>query len=102
LYGWPVLRRLSGAPWPTPPRYRLPAAFAFTGRKVGRREYWRGSLMAGSDGVMRVEKFARDGSGLITGLRVADGLIEIPEAHGDVAEGALVDFIPYSAFGIVR
>ena len=34
---------------------------------------------------LAVDKFARDGSGLISGLRAADGLIEIPE---DVARGA--------------
>ena len=48
-----------------------------------------------------VDKFARDGSGLISGLRAADGLIDIPENVPHVVPGDLVAFIPFSEFGIV-
>lgn len=99
MYAFPMLRRLGGASWPIPRRYRLPAAFAFEGRKVGRREFWRGILSDTPQG-LAVDKFARDGSGLISGLRVADGLIDIPENAADIAVGDLVDFIPFSEFGI--
>ena len=44
LYAWPMLRRLGGAEWREPRRYKLPAMFAFPNRKTGRREFWRGSL----------------------------------------------------------
>lgn len=101
LYAFPLLRRMGGAAWFEPVRYTLPAAFAFEGRKPGRREYWRGMLTT-SDGRLAVEKFRRDGSGLISGLRAADGLIEIAEAHGDVHIGDPVAFIPFSAYGLVR
>jgi molybdopterin molybdotransferase len=101
MYVFPMIRALSGAPWPEPRRYRLPAAFAFKGRKIGRREFWRGMLVEGADGQLSVNKFARDGSGLISGLRAADGLIDIPEDHGDVAVGDLVSFIPFTEFGIL-
>ena len=101
MYVWPLLRRLGGAPWPLPRRFMLPAAFAFTGRKPGRREFWRGLLVERA-GALAVDKFRRDGSGLISGLRAADGLIDIPEAAGDVAEGDPVAFIPLTEFGIVR
>ena len=47
-----------------------------------------------------VDKFARDGSGLISGLRAADGLIEIGEDVPAVRPGDRVDFIPFSEFGI--
>jgi molybdopterin molybdotransferase len=100
LYAWPMLRRLGGAPWPEPRRYMLPAAFAFPNRKTGRREFWRGTLITGPTG-MQVEKFARDGSGLISGLRAAGGLIDIPEDVPDVRVGDHVAFIPFSEFGIV-
>jgi molybdopterin molybdotransferase len=100
MYVWPMLRRLGGAPWPEPRRIRLPAAFDFAGRKPGRREFWRGMLVT-RDGGLAVDKFKRDGSGLISGLRAADGLIDIPEDAGDVREGDLVDYIPLSEFGIV-
>jgi molybdopterin molybdotransferase len=101
LYAWPMLRRMGGAAWPEPHRYRLPALFAFPGRKLGRREFWRGILKETPLG-LGVDKFARDGSGLISGLCAADGLIEIPEDTGDVQPGDLVAFIPFSEFGIVR
>lgn len=101
LYAWPLLRRMGGAPWFEPVRYTLTAAFDFTGRKPGRREYWRG-MLAEHDGRLAVDKFRRDGSGLISGLRAADGLIEIAEEHGDVHMGDPVTFIPFSAYGIVR
>jgi molybdopterin molybdotransferase len=100
LYAWPLLRRMGGAAWPQPRRYRLPALFAFPDRKVGRREFWRGSLKETPDG-MGVDKFARDGSGLISGLRAADGLIDIPEDVAQVRVGDPVAFIPFSEFGIL-
>jgi molybdopterin molybdotransferase len=101
LYVWPLLRRMGGADWPEPARYRLPALFAFPGRKVGRREFWRGMLKETPHG-LAVDKFARDGSGLISGLRAADGLIDIPEDAGDIQPGDRLAFIPFSEFGIVR
>ena len=100
LYAWPMLRRMGGAAWPEPRRYRLPALFAFPGRKTGRREYWRGILKETPHG-LGVDKFARDGSGLISGLLAADGLIEIPEDAGDVQPGDRVAFIPFTELGIV-
>lgn len=99
LYVWPLLRRMGGADWPEPRRYQLPALFAFPGRKVGRREFWRGILKETPRG-LAVDKFARDGSGLISGLRAADGLIDIPEDAPDVRPGDHVAFIPFSEFGI--
>jgi molybdopterin molybdotransferase len=100
LYVWPLLRRMGGADWPEPRRYRMPALFAFPGRKAGRRELWRGILKETPQG-LAVDKFPRDGSGLISGLRAAHGLIDIPEDVGDIASGDLVDFIPFAEFGIV-
>jgi molybdopterin molybdotransferase len=101
LYVWPLLRRMGGADWPEPRRYRLPAVFAFPGRKVGRREFWRGILTETPRG-LAVDKFARDGSGLISGLRAADGLIDIPEDVAEIRPGDSVAFIPFSEFGILR
>jgi len=100
MYVLPMLRVLGGSPWREPQRFAIPAAFSFSGRKTGRREFWRGMLVE-REGLMMADKFARDGSGLISGLRAADGLIDIPEDHGDVAEGDLVSFIPFAEFGIV-
>ena len=101
LYVWPLLRRMGGAGWPEPTRYQIPALFAFKGKKPGRREFWRGILKETPRG-LAVDKFARDGSGLISGLRAADGLIDIPEEAEQVQPGDLVAFIPFSQFGIAQ
>lgn len=101
LYAVPMLRLLGGGHWIEPRRYRLPAAFAFPERKLGRREFWRGILREEA-GQLAVAKFDRDGSGLISGLREADGLIEVEEDVAEVRDGDLVSFIPFSEFGILR
>ncbi len=99
MYVAPLLRRLGGAPWREPRRYRLPATFAVPKRKPGRREFWRGVIVETPKG-LAVDKFARDGSGLISGLRAADGLIDMPEHIGAVTPGDFVSFIPFLEFGI--
>lgn len=100
MYAWPMLRRMSGAPWQEPRRYMLPADFDFAGRKTGRREFWRGRAVE-RGGRMMVDKFKRDGSGLISSLRAADGLIEVAEDVTGVKRGDLVAYIPFTEFGIV-
>jgi molybdopterin molybdotransferase len=100
LYVWPLLRRMGGTEWAEPRRYRLPALFAFPDRKTGRREFWRGILKETPHG-LAVDKFARDGSGLISGLRAADGLIDVPEDVTGVQPGDLVAFIPFAEYGLV-
>lgn len=102
LYVRPVLVRLGGGDWPEPARYPLKAAFSVPKKKTGRREFWRGFLTAEKNGELRAGKFERDGSGLITGLREADGLIEVAEDVTQVNEGDIVSFIPFSEFGIRR
>jgi molybdopterin molybdotransferase len=99
MYVHPLLRALGGSAWREPRRFLLPASFNFSGRKTGRREFWRARIIETETG-MAAEKFTRDGSGLISGLRWSDGLIDIPEHNGDIQKGDLVAFIPFSEFGI--
>ena len=100
MYGYPMLRRLAGSAFPEPRRYLLPAAFTFDNRKLGRREFWRARVIETENG-RAVEKYARDGSGLISGLRFADGLVEVGEDVPAIAPGDPVAFIPFSEFGIL-
>lgn len=100
LYIRPALLRLAGAPWHEPARFPLPAGFEINKKKPGRREFWRGKIIAGKDGRPRLEKFARDGSGLISGLCQSGGLVEIGEEVTGVSKGDMLDFIPWSEFGI--
>jgi molybdopterin molybdotransferase len=100
LYVWPSVRRVAGEPWVEPPRLVFPAGFELRSRKQGRREFFRGWL-EGDDGKLIVRKYERDGSGLISSLRAARGLIEIPENQASLCKGDSVNFIPFSAFGIL-
>jgi molybdopterin molybdotransferase len=97
IYVRPVLTRLAGGAWPEPRRYPLPATFAQR-KKSGRREFWRARLI--NKGGLSVAKFQRDGSGLIASLRESDGLVEVGEEVTEVREGDLVDFIPFTEFGV--
>jgi molybdopterin molybdotransferase len=99
LYVRPSLLRLGGSDWVIPIRYPLPATFEIARKKPDRREFLRGILVQTDQG-LAVAKFPRDGSGLITGLREADGLIEIPEHITELPKGGLVDFIPFGSFGL--
>ena len=91
LYARPALLRLAGAAWDEPERYALPAGFSLAS-KPDRREFLRGRVANG-----RLEKYPRDGSGLISSLRESDGLIEVPEDVTRVEEGDRLAFIPFTA-----
>jgi molybdopterin molybdotransferase len=95
IFARPALLHLAGAPWGEPRALLVPAAFAKT-KKAGRREYLRARLTP--EGA--VETFRSEGSGRISGLVWADGLVELPEPAGAVAPGDLVRYLPFSAFGL--
>ncbi len=98
LYVYPLIQSLGGAGWRRARRYTMPAAFSMS-KKPGRREFIRGMLDE-IDGELRARNYERTGSGLITSLREADGLIEIPEATTEITPGDMVAFIPFTEFGI--
>ena len=100
FYIRPSLIRLGGSNWVEPRRYKIPANFTIKNKKPGRREFWRGFLVDGEDGNTRLEKYDRDGSGLISGLRMSEGFIEIDEQTTQINEGDMLDYIPYSQFGL--
>jgi molybdopterin molybdotransferase len=74
----PVILRLGGALDVEPTFYRVSAGFDHD-KKAGRREWLRASLSADQDGALVARKFRRQGSGVISSLVAADGLVEIPE-----------------------
>ncbi len=95
LYARPMFAHLQGANWTPPQRFYLPTGFAIEKKKPDRREFWRGWIEDG-----KLQKFTRDGSGLVSGLTAAAGLIEVPEEATHIAEGELLGFIPFTSFGI--
>ena len=46
----------------------------------------------------QAEVFASEGSGRISGLSWAEGLVELDEAARDIMPGDTVRFIPYGSF----
>jgi molybdopterin molybdotransferase len=99
LYARPMLARLQGAEWREPRRFSLPAGFALAKKKPDRREFWRGWI-EDEAGHPVLRKFARDGSALISGLRQAEGLIEVVEEVTEVKPGDPLSFIPFTEFGL--
>lgn len=91
----PLLLRLAGASAEEPPTIRVAAGFSHK-KKAERREWLRARLARGPDGQLRAEKFPRQGSGLISSLVQSDGLVEIAEDVTHVAEGSMVEFLPFS------
>ena len=95
VFARPAASVMAGAGWVRPLALTVPAAFAKR-KKAGRREYLRARLDA--DG--RAEVFASEGSGRISGLSWADGLVELDDGARDIAPGDPVRFLPYAGFGV--
>ena len=101
LYAWPLLRRMGGGDWREPRRFPTAGSVCLS-QSEGRPPGILARLAKETPTGLAVDKFARDGSGLISGLREADGLIDIPEDVVEVKAGDQVAFIPFSEFGITR
>jgi len=92
IFARPAMHLLAGAGWRGPQGFTLPAAFS-KNKKPGRREYLRARIREG-----QVEVFASEGSGRISGLSWADGLVEIGDGEQQIAPGDPVHYIPFSSF----
>ena len=94
IFARPALSLMAGAGWTKPQGFTVPAAFTKR-KKAGRREYLRARL----DGAGRAEVFASEGSGRISGLSWATGLVELPDAAAEIAPGTPVRYLPFASFG---
>lgn len=92
IFARPAMRLLSGAGWSAPQGFQVPAAFTKR-KKPGRREYLRARIR---DGVAEV--FKSEGSGRVSGLSWAEGLVELPDGAAQIAPGDPVRYIPYYSF----
>ncbi|MEZ7813045.1 MAG: molybdopterin-binding protein [Paracoccaceae bacterium] len=95
VFGRPALSLLAGGAWISPQGFDLPAAFTKT-KKAGRREYLRARVNEAGE----IEVFASEGSGRISGLSWADGLVELPDGAVDITLGDKVRYCPYSSFDL--
>lgn len=94
IFAIPAMSALCGAGWQVPTATLLPAAFKKS-KKAGRREYLRARVRDG-----KVEKFASEGSGRISGLSWAEGLVELPDEAQDIAHSTPVRYISYKELGL--
>ncbi len=94
IFARPALGLMAGAGWQEPQGFDLPAGFEKR-KKPGRREYLRARIRDG-----RVEVFHSEGSGRISGLSWAEGLVEIEDGERHIQPGDPVRFIPYGSFGL--
>ncbi len=97
-FAYPLLATFSGQNWPEPKYLDLPSAFSMR-KKTGRREWVRARLVAGEKGVVSVDKHPKQGSGVLTSMVEADGLVELSEEQIDIKPGDRLSFMPFSQFG---
>ena len=98
LFARPVLLRLAGAAWHTPTGLPVPAGFAAS-KRAGRSEYLRGRLAA-TEGGLAALRIEREGSGILTSMVEAQGLIELGPEVEEVRPGAPVPFLSFAELGI--
>jgi molybdopterin molybdotransferase len=91
----PIILRLMGAKDLTPRFYRVRADFDHK-KKRDRREWVRARLVPDGAGGLAARKFPRDGAGILSSLVESDGLVELPEDMTRLAQGSMVDFLPFS------
>lgn len=92
VFAAPALRVMAGGNWTEPARYMLPAGFTKS-KKAGRREYLRARLENG-----QVMIFPSEGSGRVSGLSWATGLVELDDPAQKICFGDRVAYIPFSSF----
>lgn len=94
VFARPALSVLAGGDWSDPVGYPMPAGFSKS-KKAGRREYIRARIEDG-----QVIAFGSEGSGRVSGLSWAGGLIELGDGAQTIDHGDLVKYIPYESFGL--
>lgn len=94
VFARPALGLLAGEGWQQPEGFVVPAAFSKK-KKPGRREFLRARVRDG-----KAEVFKSEGSGRISGLSWAEGLVELADGPAHVRPGDPVRFIPYGSFAM--
>lgn len=89
-----ALLAMSGATVEPLPMLRAACTEAIR-KKPGRTEYQRGVVTRGTDGQWRVAITGSQGSGILRSMSVANGLVVLGHAQGNVAAGEAVDVLPF-------
>jgi molybdopterin molybdotransferase len=64
-------------------------------KKPGRTEYQRAIVQTGSDGTLQVRSTGQQGSGVLSSMVAANGLLVLHHAQGNVAVGDEVDVLMF-------
>ncbi|MFU8830554.1 MAG: gephyrin-like molybdotransferase Glp [Wenzhouxiangella sp.] len=90
----PALVKLAGARPAPALAFEVPTRQAIR-KKAGRREFQRGRLVPGDDGLV-VEPFGHQGSGVLRSMSQANCLINLAPDQGDVEAGTRVTVEPFA------
>ena len=90
----PALLRMMGSAAPQPPLLKARSAEAIR-KKAGRTEYQRGLVTRHADGWLQVRITGNQGSGVLSSMVDANGLIVLHHAQGNVAAGDEVDVMMF-------
>lgn len=90
----PALLRMMGARV-TAPVYLKAKSVEAMRKKPGRTEYQRGTVVRTADGELEVRTTGNQGSGVLSSMVQANGLIVLHHGQGNVAPGELVDVMMF-------
>jgi molybdopterin molybdotransferase len=90
----PALLRMMGSTGTQPPLLKARSAEAIR-KKAGRTEYQRGIVSTAPDGSLHVRTTGNQGSGVLSSMVRANGLIVLHHCQGNVAVGDEVDVMMF-------
>jgi molybdopterin molybdotransferase len=90
----PALLRMMGCEAAAPPLLKARSAEAIR-KKPGRTEYQRGVVIVAADGSLQVRTTGNQGSGVLSSMVQANGLIVLHHAQGNVGAGDEVDVMMF-------
>ena len=90
----PALLRMMGSIAPSPPLLRAQSLESLR-KKPGRTEYQRGIVSNAADGSLTVRTTGNQGSGVLSSMVQANGLIVLHHQQGHVAPGDTVDVMMF-------
>jgi molybdopterin molybdotransferase len=90
----PALLRMMGCTPSDPPLLKARSAEAIR-KKPGRTEYQRGLVTSTPQGALEVRTTGNQGSGVLSSMVQANGLIVLHHAQGNVAAGDTVDVMMF-------
>jgi molybdopterin molybdotransferase len=90
----PALLQMMGSSESAPPLLKARSLEPIR-KKPGRTEYQRGTVLSGADGSLQVKTTGNQGSGVLSSMVQANGLIVLHHGQGNVAPGDEVDVMMF-------